>query len=442
MIKKIIFALLAASLAVTGCDKKNHSFDGENQLILKFEDGNSNISLLPFSKQEVTLNIELTKALATDVEISLKIKSQENLSISDYLQLTPETITLKKGEKKGAFKISAVDRQYPQEMTLFVIAVCSDPEVKIRPIEITIKPDKITELTEHDNKLINSWKSKYNIDVRPLIGKWLCEGEIITYYGRGTDNDYTIDRPNAPIKLANQITGITVSPLASEDRIILAMPYNAFGLSSYYRNLYRFYTLDNDVYWYYPENPALPSLQSKIGIGKDVRETYDVSFYSLEIDPKTKNIKIPFLKHIKDILKLPGVDKLNDVVLNEEGKCDDDKQLIIYLSEDEPDVLFLPLVFNFSIWEKCLNYIKTHPEDVQMKETLKTCSISPYQILYKSAANIDQWEGETDNVSNFVEPSLTLENNNVIKLIVSTDGNGNVPDCGYSNFKITMTKIK
>lgn len=433
ILKKIAFLSLSL-LTFFACDDDNKkpNYEGENRVITRFTSSNQTMaSLIASEGNSVEVEVALTASLDKDFRFALNVSDDAK----DYITISPMEQTIAKGEKVAKFTISSNGKAPEKDLSAKVQAKAIDAllsKMVISPeIFLQIKvPTENLNLTEKEKALIDSYKLNYSLDLIPLLGRYNANGKVIRY-GEDKPNDA------APFIIKDEITEISLSPLATETKVILAMKTNAFGLANYFKTVYRGLTIDNKESWNHPDVPSSNTLMSKTNWTAEANDKYDVAYYTIEIDPRTKNIKEDILKNIIEITTLPTVDMLNKA----EANANVETSFLIYSNADDlTEYKYMPFVFNFEPWERILKYMKENSNDEEMKAAIKEGSVSPYILLYNTTVHKDSWkEDEKNELSNYVKPTMSFDmNTKTIKVAFSVD---NTSSAGYDKIEVTCKKI-
>lgn len=210
--KKITFMLFCALAMLIGFSACSSDDNGDNVQMTNYvsitADGNSIIN--EDNDEEVKFNILLAHTLKADASISLSLQGNDG----DIATITPNTITLKAGEKTASFTVKSNKKSSLSTPCILTIAASfSDSNMKSdgKPATVTINPDSdIPTLTEAQLKLIEGYKKNLNIDLTKILGK-VKVNTVVTFNDddKADINDNKETRAFSGITIINTLLIIT-----------------------------------------------------------------------------------------------------------------------------------------------------------------------------------------------------------------------------------------
>ena len=408
-----------------GCRSNSPEYEGKNTLTL------SNLisgvdsqkgDLTPGVKSETSISVISTVPSRSGSIVKLE---PQDPTVASLLQISPEQLILTGDQNKDIFKVKFKDEapKVSQELKLsFNLSVIKASEKTFwdgKQFVLVINPSVVTvDLTPEQKKLLEYYKSQYGMDLYSILGPWEFNGTVKTPGGSEVHNfvhpqEYKIDR---------QVVTLTLSPLATKERPILAMPENAFGLSDAFGSVYQNLTIKDREYWNVdPEENISEERKKLLALSKwslQSPETYNVGYLTMELDPNTKQIKTPVTKSITEIVSLP---------------VQRDALKMVYTEDDK---YAFPFIFTFSPFERMLDHI-SQPD---VKDWIIQTSVIPYQILFYSDTRTDGWKDDADGKpTHFTETKLSMDvHKGEIELTTIFD---NEYETGYSVVQVTGKKL-
>lgn len=276
--KKITFMLFCALAILIGFCACSSDDNGDNAQMTNYvsitADGNSIIN--EDNDEEVKFNILLAHTLKADASISLSLQGNDG----DIATITPNTITLKAGEKTASFTVKSNKKSSLSTPCILTIAASfSDSNMKSdgKPATVTINPDSdIPTLTEAQLKLIEGYKKNLNIDLTKILGK-VKVNTVVTF----NDDDKADINNNKETRAFSGITIITLSDKATAEKPVLKMISNAMGMTNFNYEILRKKTVEDTEY--YTQTPYGQAVMENIKYDFN-KETFTMTLDGIEVN--------------------------------------------------------------------------------------------------------------------------------------------------------------
>lgn len=360
--------ILCAAMLLSSCSKNevNNTYEGSNQIYLSIIGDNT--TLVEGGDAELTVEVTLTKAVNEPVILKFALMNDDQ----GIVRLIQNPVTIGEGKNKGQFKVCSNGKNLLTVDTNFRIGMIEVPKgMKLsQELLFRVKPNPaIIALTEKQKTLLAHYKTKYQIDLMSWIGPVSCHTKVMS----PTDGS-TTPFAKAFTKEYSGQTVITLSDKATEDRPILKMTENPFGLTSYMEWVLQQETVFNDEYWHNPDaGPNYKIIMELLGWNKE-----NPGVFTMMLDDIV----------LKDISK----DTANLECKGEKITGGGDKTPTI------------PFVYSFSPWEKQKKLIAEGNEQAkELEEADGTANPDHYLMVW----SVD--ENEVGDETYFIPPGGTID---------------------------------
>ncbi|WP_329905005.1 DUF4929 family protein [Porphyromonas pogonae] len=381
--EKNIFKIVLLSfmtLFIVACSKDNNNeYGGTNNLYLSLPNEATTCTVADGQKEGVTLLLKMTKKLDHDVTFKIVTEGEG----SDAITLIKKEVTIPKGEFQIPFEIKSANKGNVTKNIIIKVKCMIPPTEKDMSIksfvEVTVTPSDVLKLTEAQKQLIEGYKTKYGIDLYKILGPMICKG-LIKEPGGANVKPFTAPRE---IKINNEMMFVTLSDKATAEQPILKFEKNPLGLDSYFSSVFNLITILDTEFWNNPGDDAPPASKyicKSINWTPQSKETFTLSLDNIRLDVKTG--KIDFLG------------KKADAIGNDDDPTDMKSETII----------IVPFHFNSSVWSRILEKIRSNT-DKDLKINVLQGSVDPYQILFHSTIDKDDWK---DGMNNPNDPSYYI----------------------------------
>ncbi|MBQ9229849.1 MAG: DUF4929 family protein [Prevotella sp.] len=324
-----------------------------------------------------TEGVELTVTLAYTAEESITLVPTVS-GDAEYLnafELSTSAVVIEKGQKTASFRVRAKENKVISKNGSLTVGFEALSALNGgEAITVSVAPKIDVELTAEQLQLVQKWQEAYGIDVRQFIGS-LAVKTTITF---GDDDKDQFNNGENTVVYESDVTAVTISENATDDKIVLKMLTNPLGMTTFIRDMYAAVTINDEEYW--QQNPyaqaLLPLVQDKIDMG-----AFMVSLDNIVINPEKKTIE--------------------------------------FIGKNDEEIAIIPFEYDYPAW----NALK------QMAEEGKTVSVNEgdtdaeYEVseLIESDGTLDPYYylGNTDVTedeyggTNFVEPSAAFDAGNM-----------------------------
>lgn len=234
-----------------------------------------------------TEGVELTVTLAYTAEESITLVPTMS-GDAEYLstfELSTSAVVIEKGQKTASFRVRAQKNKVISKTGSLTVGFEALSALNSgEAITVDVAPKFEVELTDAQMQLIQKWQEKYGIDVRQFIGNLAVKTTVI--FGDDDKDQFNLGDDTASFE--GDVTAVTISENATEEKIVLKMLSNPMGMTSFIRNMYAAVTIEDEEYW--QQNPyaqaMLPLVQDKTDMG-----TFMVSLDNIVINPEKKTIE-------------------------------------------------------------------------------------------------------------------------------------------------------
>lgn len=384
--KKIlsIFSLLLLTLVSCGREVQNEPYQGKNKVFLTLTDGTKSLMIDGPRSQSVDFHIRLTSPAKSNIEFEVKLSGK---GLSDFKTESPIRITIAKGQFEAQFSLTPSIRSLIDgERTLEVGLVSSATTIELptTPFVITIKTKPEVELTERDKELITAYRENLGVDILPLLGRQLCDGEISWAGFKEGDYDYPKLVAERTVMVEKQVMTVGLSKKATPTKIILKFKHNALGQNTFMRELWEYLTIYDEAYWNNPDpvyqQPYPKLIREKINWTKETapKETFDVQLDNVRLNPETGEI-------------------LFTGPLSQSVQYED----YVYTEVMEETMTVIPFHFETSVWRRMIEEAKKDP---LFLEQVYGGDINIYEILNNEGIKRDMLASEGIKQTKYFKP--------------------------------------
>ncbi len=281
---KKVFHYLALAVcllpAMVSCsDENNEPQSGvTNHIYLSLPGGTSTLA----EGSDEALTVDVTLSYAPSADLTLKFEAENDLD--GVLTLTDNTVSITAGSTTGSFTISARNATgltAPASFSFKVAEVTpAGTPVDIKEnVTVTVNPASgATPLTPELKALVETWKTKYGIDITPWLGNIKLSGSL-QFPGSGTRDAFV-----SPSTLTlSGSTLFNLSTESTEEMPVLNMDENPMGLTDYlYRSFLRL-TVDDREYFALEDEGSGLELMELLNWNATSQETFGVTLPGLRI---------------------------------------------------------------------------------------------------------------------------------------------------------------
>ena len=283
--KKFKFILMCMLAMLTGFSACSSSDDNDGKQMTNYVSisaaGNNIIN--EDDDEEVKFNILIGNTLTADATINLSLEGNDD----NVATLTSSTIALKAGAKTASFTVKSNKKSLlKSDRVLTVKATFSDANMKTdgKAATLTIKPDSdIPVLTAEQQKLIEGYKQKLNIDLTKILGKVKVDTKV-TF----NDDDKIDINDNKDTRSFSGVTIITLSEKATADKPVLKMVSNAMGMAAFNYEMLRKRTVEDAENW--TQMPYGKAVMENINYNYN-KETFTMTLDGIEVNPADMSLK-------------------------------------------------------------------------------------------------------------------------------------------------------
>lgn len=403
--------ILLLGLSIVGCRSElinpEREYTGTKELHLTYSNETQSQVLKIDTAATLKLLLKTTKRYKEDLVVKLKLEGFEGITLS------PSTITIPAGEIKALQDVRVRSAERVKERMKGVITLDEIPDGTIIKKQVSLLIDTLENLTPTDEELalLEHWKKAFGIDLKPFIGKMLCNGTVDE---TGEDLLDFFMKPRH-INIDNQEMIVGVSKMATKDQPMLAFRTNALGLASYWKEVWLALTWENRVYWNDPDNiyvaPAAKVIIKALQWKEETPVEFDVAMPIIKIDTKEKG-KIYFTGTKVQALtgRIPD-EKYSQADLEKMAQ-ELDPVFELYYNYYPNPITKEPaednaLMFKVPLFQKAVELAKKDPE---LYTAIREGSFSPFQVMDTKTIAYDVWakDGEIE-VTHYEKPKGTID---------------------------------
>lgn len=366
---KSIICALAAMVVALGCNKtQDPAYEGTNYIYLSSESGTMYESL----STPYLVDVMLTSTAKSDIELNFEIEGTNGV-----LEIQGLPLTIKAGEKEAHFSIVSKQEGVLTAPEIFTVKLASNGgKLELaKSVTIPVYPGKAVELTDAQNKMIEAYKTKTNIDLSKYIGLVQVATKITTI-----DED-----TEKPVEYSlTGYTQISLSKSVTDGNPVLKMDVNAMGLQTWMHEVLDAKTIENSEFWATEEaNPKNIELMNTINWNTQSKELFTVSLDNIRLDD---DMNIEFIGEVNDP---------SDINM-----------------DNEPDyeyykISVVPFTYDFSAYTRELDAVKNGTYEYEYEE-----------YGYESTANPSYWlncydivEVDEEDSGNWTPAKASIDNN-------------------------------
>ena len=271
--KKILFfsCIAAALLSFVGCEETENGYEGTNYIYLESEGGKT--TLIGSTDDPITLNVNLTTALADDLTLEFTIDGPENV-----LTVTGNPVTIPAGSKAASFTIGVSSIDGLSEITDFTVALSADAVLPEKvafdsSFNFSVVAVDVPEITEQQQAIIDAYKSSTGIDLSKYLGV-VSVNTVIT--GTDMETGEILDPQEVKGK-----TYIVLSETATAENPVLKMIINPMGIQDYMYEAFNSATIENEYWVAYPNSTTL---MESINWNDPAQETFSMSLDGITLN--------------------------------------------------------------------------------------------------------------------------------------------------------------
>lgn len=397
ILKQLSCVVLVAVLVFSCSKEEELGYKGTVILSVKAK-GSSEVT----EGDAATLGFKATISHAFSKDITLKLGADE---LAKYPLFTlPASLTIKRNQTSVEFDVTFAKKNFIYEYLLtkdkvFSFKVDSFKGISnrvqiLRSDKITVKKKtSIPDLTEAQRDLLKTWK-KDGVDVTGFVGRVAVKVKVTV----SADDAKYLGITN--VKEYKGYSNIAISAKAKNDKVLLDIKDNAFGLKEFMRLVFRKSTVEDTDFWYKPNWKAsdyMPPNQiyvvetllgkAKYDEWKKKTNKFDVSLDSIEIK-KDKSIAFWYKNGAFETSPHHASDPKKDQVLGQASGGDTMNHI-----QFKYDFPFYDFVYD-KVKKDAANYAKFYSGG----------SIHPDHYIVSDVIDVDNW-GE----SLFVMPAASFD---------------------------------
>lgn len=285
-------------------------------------------------------------------------------------------------------------------------------------------------LTEAEKKLLEAWKTKFDMDLKPFLGTMICNGTV-----RENGEDLLpMFAKSRLVPIRNQKMTVEISKQATEDMPILSFTKNALGLANYWRDVWLLLTWENREFWNDPRHPyvapAVKNIVKALNWTEDTYVEFDVAMPIIKIDPNNKGAVLFTGTKTQAVTGMIPDAKHTAEQLDEMARDLDPVYELYYDSENLDNAI----QFNVPLYKKLVELTKL-PEwiDKGLRDDVQGASISPFQIMDTKTIKTDTWKDDIDHTQ-YEEPKGTID---FVKKEIHIRTISSLENSGYTLIDIT-----
>lgn len=405
--KKLLFTttLLLATL-ISSCSNNDDPQPVHKNYVTLSVPNNEN-QLKEDSPEGLNIQVTLSNVPTSDLRIHFVLKNNEN----QIVKLKESSLTFTKGQKEGNLTLMSQHKSIlngPQVITV-TMDESSDANVELfenQGLAITVNPDtQIALLSSEQEKMIEGYKAKYNLDLHKFLGRLKCHVKITYPQDEvGTYDDGIFS--DQAVKEFDAVSIVTLSENATAEKPILKMTDNPLGLTA--------------------------TLQDMMRKETDLRGTWGGFIGRKVFDA----MKIDSTKAVLEV-------KLDNLVLTPASSSCEFISSFTYPDADPVNIIHFD--FNYNLWNEMLKKAETMKTinvnengsmtEYNIKENIITeNSLDPNYWLFNSDLSSDTWENEP---SDWIKPASTYDlQGNLWKFSFPLDHKNS---SGYTKVEVTYT---
>ncbi len=265
----------AAAMSCSESDKDDSKEILTTHVYLNVADGTT--TLTAGSTDTITVDVTLSAAATQNVSLKFAPVSDE----ASVLALIDNPVTINAGSTTGAFKVSVANSSAVTESTSFTFTlVDATPSFDIKEnVTVTVLPaTSANPLTPEQLALIETWKSKYGIDLTPWLGNVELSGSL-QFPGDGARDPFVAP---STVTLAGS-TLFALNEEADEETPVLDMLENPMGMTNYLYRSFLQLTVDDREYFALEDEGTGWELMELINWNSESAETFSVTLPGLRL---------------------------------------------------------------------------------------------------------------------------------------------------------------
>lgn len=409
-------ALVCGFTLVSCSDDKEPETPVVNHIYLQVPDGNATI--VAGTDATIEVQVSLSQAVAETTTFTFAVEGDEN----GVFVITNNPVTINAGSAQGFFTVaSAVGVTVSEDVTATFSIINLDAKKFDIAQNLTIKmlaAQSADDLDPELAALVETWKTKYGIDMPRWIGNVKLEGSI-EFPGGGYLTPFTAP---ATITLGN-FTKFAISAESTEEVPVLDMIENPMGMSNYLYTTLRQLTVEDYEYFAYDDEEYSTggALMKLIGWNANSEESFSVSL---------PGIKLTDIADGKATLEF--VEEGYNYILDSKGEPIYSELMEDYLVYNYA-TSWIPFQYDFSAWNRQLGLVEQGNEEaIELLEFSVTAA--PQYYLGMEDVLEDYFEDEEDILNYYVYPSGEIDfNEGTITF--------EFPFCHYDQYGYSRVKV-